>query len=130
MPEAAGPLVGRRVLVVEDEYLIAMQVKRWLQVAGCEVLGPVPSVDQALDLIETCCPDAAVLDVDLGYGDSAYPVADKLDILAVPYLFATADAGLADTSVHGRRPRLNKPFLEAELVRAMAELVATSRNAP
>ena len=66
MPEAAGPLVGRRVLVVEDEYLIAMQVKRWLQVAGCEVLGPVPSVDQALDLIETCCPDAAVLDVDLG----------------------------------------------------------------
>ena len=73
MSRAAAPLTGYRILVVEDEYLIAMQVKRWLQVAGCEVLGPVPSVDQALDLIETCCPDAAVLE---DHGDD--PVVEEL----------------------------------------------------
>jgi CheY-like chemotaxis protein len=118
------------VTVVEDEYLIAMGVKRWLQAAGSEVLGPVPSVDQALDLIEECRPDAAVLDVNMSYGEDVYPVADKLSVLGVPYLFATGDVRLTDTSVYRHRPRLEKPLLEAELVRAVATLVATSQHTP
>ncbi|MBE7246447.1 MAG: response regulator, partial [Actinomycetospora chiangmaiensis] len=66
-----GSLAGRRILVVEDEYIIAVEVKRWLLAAGCDVLGPVPSVDQALDLVEDRRPDAAVLDVNLGDGCTA-----------------------------------------------------------
>jgi CheY-like chemotaxis protein len=120
-----GPLAGRRVLVVEDEYLIAMEMKRWLRGAGVEVVGPVASVDQALDLIEDDCPDAAVLDVNLGGGETAYPIADKLGVLGVPYLFATGDVKLADTSVYRHQLRLEKPFLEAELVRVLTQLVAT-----
>jgi CheY-like chemotaxis protein len=117
---------GRCVLVVEDEYLIAMELKRWLQAAGYEVLGPVPSVGQALDLIEDCQPDAAVLDINLGYGDNSYPVADKLGVLGVPYIFATGDVRLAATSAYRHRPRLEKPFLEAELVRTLADLIAAA----
>jgi CheY-like chemotaxis protein len=113
-------------LVVEDEYLIAMDLKCWLQAAGYEVLGPVPSVGQALDLIEEHCPDAAVLDINLGYGDNSYPVADRLGLLSVPYLFATGDMKLADTSAYRGRPRLEKPVSEAELVRMLAGLIAAA----
>ncbi|MGH1571047.1 response regulator [Methylobacterium sp. P31] len=122
------PLANRCILVVEDEYLIALELKRWLRAAGGEVLGPVPSVDQALDLIEGCRPDAAVLDVNLGAGDNVYPVAGKLGVLRVPYLFSTGDMKLADTSAYRHRPRLEKPFREAELVRAVVKLVAPPQH--
>ncbi len=122
MPPPIAPLDGRRILVVEDEYLIAIELKRWLMTAGATVIGPVPSVDQALDLIEDDTPDGAVLDVNLGDGDTVYEVADKLGAVGVPYLFATGDVKLAETSVYRHRPRLEKPFVEAELVRALVEL--------
>jgi DNA-binding response OmpR family regulator len=123
MPASAPPLTGRRILVVEDEYLIAVEVKRWLQAAGAVVLGPVPSVHQALDLIEDDGVDAAVLDVNLGDGDTAYPVADKLGSLSVPYLFATGDVRATSVATEAGRPRLEKPFLEKELVRALSTLL-------
>jgi CheY-like chemotaxis protein len=122
----AAPLAGCRILVVEDEYLIAMEVKHWLQAAGAEVLGPVPRVDPALDLIDDQRPDAAVLDVNLGSGDDVYPVADKLTVLGVPYLFATADARPADTSVYRYQTQLDKPFSEGELVRALVKLTGSA----
>jgi CheY-like chemotaxis protein len=130
MSDHAHPLAGCRILVVEDEYLIAIELKRWLQGAGAEVVGPTPGVDQALDLIEDHQPDAAVLDVNLGDGDNVYPVADKLCVLGVPYLFATGDVKLADASVYRHRPPLEKPFTEAELVRSLTNLVRPSRQAP
>lgn len=122
MPDLPPALAGRCILVVEDEYIIAMEVKAWLMGAGAEVIGPVPSVDQALDVIEDRRPDAAVLDVNLGEGETAYPVADKLGALGVPYLFATGDVQLADASVYRHRPRLEKPFAATDLDRAVAKL--------
>lgn len=124
MSHPAAPPARRRILVVEDEYLIASEVKRWLQAAGFEVLGPVPSVDQALDLIEGRRPDAAVLDVNLGEGDNAYPLAEKLSVMGVPYLFATGDVRLTEASAYRNRPRLEKPFVARALVRALSEILA------
>ena len=123
MSDAAQPLEGRRILIVEDEYLIAMQVKRWLLAAGAAVVGPVPSVARALDLIEDEGIDAAVLDVNLGNGDTVYPVADKLSALGVPYLFATGDVKMSGADAHRQQPRLEKPFVEAELLRATVKLI-------
>lgn len=123
MSEHARPLAGRRVLIVEDEYLIAIEVKRWLRTAGATVAGPVPSAEQAFDLIEDESIDAAVLDLNLGDGDTAYPVADRLAALGVPYLFATGDMRVADTSAYRGRPRLEKPYLEAELIHALSDLL-------
>jgi len=122
MPFFTVALAGRRILVVEDEYLIATELKRWLVAAGATVIGPVPSVDRALGLIEDHAPEAAILDVNLGDGDTVYPVADKLGALSIPYLFATGDLKVADASVYRHRPRLEKPFVEAELVRAVVAL--------
>jgi DNA-binding response OmpR family regulator len=124
MSDPAQPLDGRRILIVEDEYLIAMQVKRWLLAAGAEVVGPVPSVQRALDLIEADSIDAAVLDVNLGNGDTVYPVADKLGALGVPYLFVTGDVKISGVDAYRQQPRLDKPFVETELLRATGKLIA------
>lgn len=118
-----APLTGRRVLVVEDEYLIASAVQRWLQAAGSEVLGPVPSVDRALALIAEHRPDAAVLDINLGGGQDAYPVADRLRALGVPFLYATGDVRAADAGIDQDGPRLEKPFTARELVRALSGIL-------
>jgi CheY-like chemotaxis protein len=125
MSRAAASLAGCRILVVEDEFLIAMEMKRWLQAAGAEVLGPVPSVDRALDLIKDQRPDTAVLDVNLGYDDDVYPVADKLNVLGVPYLFATGDVRVSEAFEYAAKLRLEKPFVEAELVRALVKLTTS-----
>ena len=74
----SSTLRDRRILVVEDEYLIAMNLQDGLENAGCVVVGPVPSVDKAISKIDSEPHiDAAVLDVNLG-GVFAYPVADRL----------------------------------------------------
>lgn len=123
MPDIDLPLDGRRILIVEDEYLIAMEVKRWLQRAGAEVVGPAPTVQRALDLIDDDI-DAAVLDLNLGGKATAFPIADRLSALGVPHLFATGDVQVSQGSGYEDRPRLEKPFMEAELVRAVGKLVA------
>lgn len=126
MPDPAPSLDGQRVLIVEDEYLIAMEVKRWLRHAGAEVIGPVPTVERALDLIEDSHIDAAVLDLNLGDRTTALPIADRLRTLGIPHLFATGDVNASENSGYEDRPRLEKPFLEAELIRAVGKLVANT----
>ena len=90
-------LVDRRVLVVEDEYLIAMEMAHCLRATGAEIVGPVANAQQALALIEAGPLDAAVLDVNLR-GETVYVVADRLCERRVPYLFATGEVLIADRS--------------------------------
>ena len=124
MSDPARPLDGRRILLVEDEYLIAVETKRWLEAAGARVIGPFPRVEPALDHLEIeGAPDAAVLDVNLGDGEWVYPVADRLGAVGVPYLFVTGDVRVEDDPAYRDRPRLEKPVLDDELVRAVAALV-------
>jgi CheY-like chemotaxis protein len=126
MSGATGPLVGRRILVVEDEFLIAEAIEEWLSRAGAEVVGPVPSVKQALEIIEARVNglDAAVLDVNLGKGATVYPVADRLNELGVSYLFATGDVRIIDDPTHRERPRLDKPITRAQLLGSVEKLLA------
>lgn len=124
MPDLGPVLAGRRILVVEDEYLIAMEIKRWLREAGAEVLGPVPSVERTRDLIAYGPPDAAVLDINLGAGQTVYPVADQLVAHGVPFLFATGDVKQLGASAYRDRPRLEKPFVARDLVSAVETLGA------
>ncbi|AWN40247.1 response regulator [Methylobacterium durans] len=89
MPEDRRSLAGRHVLLVEDDYFIAFDMQRHFESSGAHVVGPVPSVRAALDLIAaTPDLDAAVLDINLR-GEMAFPVADALSERGVPFLFAT-----------------------------------------
>ena len=83
------PVDGLRLLVVEDEYLLALYLSEALEDLGASVVGPVASVDAALDLIASDPEiDAAILDVNLG-SESVYPVADALASRQVPFVFAS-----------------------------------------
>lgn len=78
-----------KILIVEDEFLVAMELESILSASGLTVLGPVSTVVAALEILAKCRPDAAVLDVNLR-GESVTPVALSLQRMAVPYILATA----------------------------------------
>ena len=120
-------LVDRRVLVVEDEYLIAMEMAHCLRAEGAEIVGPVANAKQALALIEAGPLDAAVLDVNLR-GEAVYEVADRLCERRVPYLFATGEVLIEDRSDYRSRPKLEKPMLGTELLLAVRRLIGTSHG--
>ncbi|WP_342152500.1 response regulator [Methylorubrum sp. SB2] len=125
MTDTALSLSGRRVLVVEDEYFIARDMGDSLTRAGAEVAGPVADAEEALAAIEADALDAAVLDVNLK-GETVYAVADRLNARGIPYLFATGEVQIADGSDYRSRPRLEKPILSDELLRAVGKLVAAA----
>jgi CheY-like chemotaxis protein len=120
-----SPLVGRRVLVVEDEMMIAMLVEDMLAELGCSVVGPAHALDAALNLAKTESGlDAALLDVNLG-GQPVFAVADALRAKGVPAIFSTGygDAGLRD--VDRGSPVLQKPFRAGDLARALHAALGT-----
>ena len=91
----AASLHGRRILVVEDEYLLADDLRQTLESLGIEVVGPVATVAQALELLESeQAPDGAMLDVNL-QGDAVFPVLDLLRERAVPFVLTTGYDGWA-----------------------------------
>jgi CheY-like chemotaxis protein len=98
-------LRGSRVLIVEDEYFLAQELRRMLAEEGLSVVGPVASVSDALALIDKePSLDAAVLDINLG-GEWSYPVAEKLDRRGIPFLFSTGynESDLPSCWQHVRR---------------------------
>jgi DNA-binding response OmpR family regulator len=87
MPE--GSLKGRRVLIVEDDYFMADELRIEFQQAGAEVIGPVGRLSEALELVERDQPiHGAVLDINLA-GEAVFDVADALRAMDVPFVFAT-----------------------------------------
>lgn len=110
---------GCRVLIVEDEYLVAMDLAEALEERGILVVGPVASVGEALEQIENGQRlDAAVLDVNLG-GERVYRVAEALSARGVPFIFTTGyDADLLPESLLSV-PRLEKPADPAGILRVL-----------
>jgi DNA-binding response OmpR family regulator len=85
---APRSLIGKRVLIVEDETLVALLVEDFPIEFGCIPPGPCGSVAQALGAVSNKTFDLAVLDVNLD-GEKVYPVADALDKLHIPFLFVS-----------------------------------------
>ena len=118
-----NPLSGRRVLVIEDEMMVAMLLEDMLADLGCTVLGPAARVDQALTIIAAAGSlDAAVLDLNLN-GQKSYPVADALVARGVPFLFATGYRRESVMNGYRSFPQLEKPFKLSELGDALAKLL-------
>lgn len=119
---AQGIIAGRRVLVVEDEYFLADRLARDLCALGAEVVGPVPSVDDALDLVEGGARlDGAVLDINL-QGEMVYPVADALRARGVPFVFATGYDRTSIPAPYREVPRCEKPVDAQRIAAALAAL--------
>jgi len=118
MAPSEGPLAGKRVLVVEDRYMIAAEMCEEVNRMGGEVVGPSSSVARALDLIERQAVDLALLDVNLD-GDPVYPLAETLHAREVPFIFLTGYDDFTLPDPWRQRPRLSKPVslrqLQAEV---------------
>ncbi|MHC2017754.1 response regulator [Methylobacterium sp. CM6247] len=119
MTGTSKDLTGCRVLLVEDDYFIADDLRRQFEESGTEVLGPVPSVEDALALIAaTPQIDGAVLDVNLR-DEMVYPVADALRERHVPFVFAT---GYEKTTIPARYTDVrhyDKPVGAAQVARSL-----------
>ena len=113
-------LEGMRILVVEDEYLVADLLENVLEEAGCVVCGPIPRLAEAVEAADTANCDIAVLDVNLA-GESVSPVADILARRKVPFIFITGYGQAALPGRHAERPRLGKPFKIADLLRTLSK---------
>jgi DNA-binding response OmpR family regulator len=94
MMNPVKPLQGKRILLIEDEYLVAQVVVEFLEEAGAEVAGPFGRVDDALAFIANSHSnlDAAVLDVNL-HGEKSYPIADALAANNVIFVLTTGYGG-------------------------------------
>jgi CheY-like chemotaxis protein len=116
-------LNGRRILVVEDEYFVADDLVQALTRLGADVLGPVPTRDEALELLATAGPiDLAVLDINLE-DEAVYPVADLLAIQGVPFLFATGYSQALVPAQYRHVPRWEKPFDPQTFAQALPNLL-------
>jgi DNA-binding response OmpR family regulator len=130
MKEAAAhnrPLLGLRVLVVEDDYFIALELCHALRQAGAEVVGPARNVQSGLDAIGNEQIDCAVLDVNL-QGRMGFQLAEELRERDVPAIFATGyDPGTIPDEL-ADLPRLEKPVDLSALCRAVASSVSGARQ--
>lgn len=119
MPNA-GPLAGRRILLIEDDFLVGQVTVDMLEEEGATVLGPVGSVDDALAFIAEQATqfDHAVLDLNL-HGVKSYPVADELVRRNIAFVFMTGYGRNTLDEAHRDYPHCIKPVTRADLLAAL-----------
>ena len=116
---------AKRVLIVEDEYLVAMELEALLTEMGYAVIGTAPRIGEAMELARHAEVDFAVLDINLG-GPKSFPVADILRERNIPFLFASGygSAGLIDG--YRQEVILRKPYQPQDLNRAIRTVLPLS----
>lgn len=109
---------GRRVLVVEDEMLVAMNLEDDLLSLGYHVVGPAMRLEAALELARSAEIDVAVLDINL-HGGRSYPVATLLQERGVPFVFATGYGHTEQIDAFAKVTTLTKPYRSEDLAKAL-----------
>jgi CheY-like chemotaxis protein len=112
----------RRVLVVEDEYLIRMLLEDMLDELGYGVAAAVGTIAEASQIARDGEFSAAILDVNLD-GQEIYPVADILAERGLPFVFVTGYGERSLPAAYRGRPALQKPFQAEQLKTALAGLI-------
>jgi DNA-binding response OmpR family regulator len=112
------------ILIVEDEFLVAMELASVVQGGGWNVLGPASSVGEAMLLLDRETPDAALLDYNLR-GQPVTPVAERLHAMGVPFAVVSAYAAsnITQIDVLANSPILQKPALPASVAMVVSGLI-------
>jgi len=116
------------ILILEDEFMIAMEFETVLMDAGYRIIGPAADVDTALKLIEAEAPTACVLDVNLGLGETSAPVAGRLTEIGIPFVLCTGYQTADLLQRYGDTvPVLQKPVDTQRLLEEMKCLTSRPR---
>jgi len=110
----------QRILIVEDEPLIAMMLEDFIDMLGKQLVGTCDTVQAALATIADERPDAAILDINLSGGEKGWPVADALAANNIPFVLSSGGDEVVDG--HADRPRLAKPYTMDGVEKALAGL--------
>ncbi|MET1755968.1 response regulator [Novosphingobium sp. RD2P27] len=116
-------MARRRILVVDDEMLVAMMLEDMLADLGYEVVGPCSTLNEALECASTEQLDCGIIDLNLGRGVLSTPVADVLNARGVPFLLATGYGANAQTDALGHSGLLGKPFSTSDVEAALKSLL-------
>lgn len=103
-------MTAQRILIVEDEPLIAMMLEDFLDALDRQVAGCADNCTDAIALVGQGGIDAAILDVNLRGGETSWPIADALAAAGIPFLLATGGSGDMIAEDYRDRPVLSKPF--------------------
>jgi len=113
--------VGRRVLVVEDQFLVSLAIIDLLESIGCQIVGPAARLTAAVKLAQSETLDAAVLDIDIA-GEMVWPAAEELQRRGVPFLFLTAYSLNVVPALFAAIPCLEKPLEKNQLLRHLCAI--------
>lgn len=113
-------LTGKRILIVEDEPVVAMLVEDILLDEGAEIVGPASSVAQAMKLAATAKIDAGFLDVNLN-GEDSHGIAAKLRERGIPFVYATGYGTGGELNTNA--PVIQKPYLPVQVVEVLERLM-------
>jgi CheY-like chemotaxis protein len=122
-------LQGARVLIVEDDAIIAMMVEDMLTDLGCEIVGTAARLDAAVEKAKTLTLDLAMLDVNLD-GAETFPVAEILSQRGVPFVFATGYGAHVTAGRFQDAPTLQKPYESRSLEQALTRALGSAGQAP
>jgi CheY-like chemotaxis protein len=114
-------LAGKRILVVEDEFLVSAMVVDMLTELGAEIVGPAATISKGLALAEAADIDAALLDINVR-GTRIDPVAAALRARGIPFVFGT---GYRDAMPTREVPMLEKPYTKAALEVVMVQVLGS-----
>ncbi|GAB5374189.1 MAG: response regulator [Acuticoccus sp.] len=117
-----GAAPTRRVLIVEDDAFLAMDLEMMLGDAGYGVAGPARTAAEGLAAIDEGGIDAALIDLNLGEGDSE-AIADRLAAEGIPFAYVTGHAADALPAAHRQRPLLSKPVGEPALRQTLDTMI-------
>jgi CheY-like chemotaxis protein len=127
--DANQPFTGRRLLIVEDELLIALELRSIVEQLGGTVVGPAGSVEGALEFLADTTPNAALLDADLR-GDRVAPVAQACRDRSIPFALVTGYGRLErEEQLLQSAPRVRKPFDSRDIHRVLAVVLGEDREA-
>ena len=115
-------VAGKRVLIVEDELLVALSLEDTLRGLGCAVIGPVATLGEALRIADDVDADLAILDVNLR-GEQVFPAAEILAGRGIPLVFCSGFVGAAPLpSCFGDALQVPKPYTDRVIANAVRQL--------
>ena len=126
-PDQALPLAGKRILLVEDEYYIADDLRRTLNAAGADIVGPFSTVAKAQEALDQGEFDCAVIDLNL-HGESGLQLADRLTEQGKSFAIATGYGSGAVPDRYRGVPRIEKPFDPSALLQIVRQLSCAQGN--